>query len=223
MLWGENKWEARIFWRKICAGGGLAFVAFLLLLKFGIFYPPTHSPFPRGRKVIIHLVSCEFLLLLSYVFNVSQTFATLKVVLSVFLIHKVVTGLCVMPSQFHLAFLQRSWPPSNPSKPGRSFVEHSRQKRREEFNCGKKQSSPDSETKASHFLKISGKKERGLGEALAIFSWQGGCSRLEAERGKPAGTVKLEGMAKGFWLIKQKFNLALLWGVRQNNGSFLEL
>jgi len=42
--------------------------------------------------------------------------------------------------------------------------------RREEFNCGKKQPAPDSETKASSFLKIPGgkkkKKERGLEKPL---------------------------------------------------------
>lgn len=109
-----------------------------------------------------------------------------------------------------MSFFTWELPPSNPSNPCRFFVECSQQKRREEFNCGKKQSSPDSETKASHFLKTSGKKERGLGEALAIFAWQEGCSRLETERGKAAGTVKLGEMAKSFWLSKQEFNLALL-------------
>lgn len=52
---------------------------------------------PRANKVSIYLVCCEFLLFSSYVFNVNQTSAVLSAVLSVFHIHKAVTGLCVMP------------------------------------------------------------------------------------------------------------------------------
>lgn len=91
-----------------CVRGGLAFVAFLLLLKFGIFFFST-PPHPQAKKVSIHLVCCEFLLLSSYVFNVSHTLGTLKAALSVFHIHKAVTGLCVMPPSSTCPFLHRSY------------------------------------------------------------------------------------------------------------------
>ena len=107
---------------------------------------------------------------------------------------------------------------STQSNQGSFFLEHSPKKKREEFSCGKKQSAPDSETKASYFLKIS-EERRGLGEVFAIITWRGGCSRPEAERRKAAETVKFVKMAQGSWLGKQKFNLALLRGVRQNRGS----
>lgn len=53
-----------------------------------------------------------------------------------------------------------------------------------------------------------------------MFTWQGGCSRLEAERGKAAGTVKSGRMSKGFWLSKHKFNLALLMGHKAKYWKF---
>lgn len=90
--------------------------------------------------------------------------------LSVFDIHKAVAGLRVMP-RVPLALFTQELSTEHPSNPGRASVECSRHKRREEFNCGKKQSSPDSETKASRLLKISGEKETGLGEACAMLTW----------------------------------------------------
>lgn len=64
-----------------------------------------------------------------------------------------------MPLSSALLFYIEADHLSTQSNQGSFLLRRSPQKR-EEFNCGKKQSAPDSETKASYFLKISEKKKQ---------------------------------------------------------------
>lgn len=157
MLRRENKRETRIFWKKRCAWG-VGFCGFFVGFEVWDLLSSPPRSFPQARKVSVHLVCCEFLLLSSYVSNVSRTLATLKAALSGYHFHKAVAGLCVMPPSSTRPFYTGAGH-QQPVQARQGFCGALSIEEREEFNCGKKQSSPDSETKGSHFLKISGKKE----------------------------------------------------------------
>lgn len=134
--------------------------------------------------------------------------------------HPQFAGLCMMPLSSALLFLHRSWPPINPAQPRQSFSGALSAEEEGRVQLWQKAVSTRQQNQSKLLSKNTrGKKKRGLGEAFAIIAWRGGCSGPEAERRKAAETVKFVKVAQGSWIGKQKFNLALLRGVRQNNGS----